>query len=171
MENKSEGTYISLFEKLINSYERKVYRFIYNMIREHYITQDLTQDVFLKIYQNLYKYNSEYPIEPWIFRIAYNVTANYLKKNKNRVNEIQLEEKINSIYTNEDNISGIEIQEIILKTINSFSPDCKAIFVLRILEDLTFEQIAEILGTSAASVKLKFYRHRKILINELSEEV
>lgn len=171
MENKPDSTYAYQFEKLISGYEKKIYRFIYNMIRDHYMTQDLTQDVFVKIYKNLYKYDSEYPIEPWIFRIAYNVTVNYLKKNKNRVNEIQLEEKINNIYAYEDNISSFEIQETILKTINSFTPDCKAIFTLRIIEDLTFEQIAEILGTSVASIKLKFYRHRKILINELSKEV
>lgn len=170
MENKSENTYTRLFEKLINNYEKKIYSFIYNMVRDKYMTQDLTQDVFLKVYQNLYKYNNEYPIEPWVFKIAYNTTLNYLKKNKNRIKEVQLDENLNSICLSDDNMVSIEIQETILKTMNSFSPDCKAIFTLRITEDLTFEQIAEILGTSAASVKLKFYRHRKILIDKLSQE-
>lgn len=171
MENNLKNTYAYSFERLLNNYEKRVYGLIYNIIKDQYITQDLTQDAFLKVYQNLYKYNSEYPIEPWIFKIAYNVTINYLKKNKNRINEIQLDEKINNACIFEDNIDIVETQESILNAMRSFTPDCKAIFVLRIIEDLTFEQIAEILGTSAASVKLKFYRHRKILINELSEEV
>lgn len=170
MENKLKGTYACSFEKIINSYEKKVYSFIYNMVRDKYMTQDLTQDVFLRIYQNLYKYNSEYPIEPWIFKIAYNVTINYLKKNKNKATEIQLGEKINDICIFNDNMASIEIQETILETMRSFPSDCKAIFTLRIIEDLSFEQIAEILGTSAASVKLKFYRHRKILIDKFHQE-
>jgi RNA polymerase sigma-70 factor, ECF subfamily len=171
METKLENKYVYSLENLVNNYEKKVYGFIYNIIRDHYMAQDLTQDVFVRIYQNLYKYNSDYPIEPWIFKIAYNLTINYFKKNKNKLTEVQLDEKMDTLCILEDNIVSIEIQESMLKTIKSFSPDCKAIFVLRIIEDLTFEQIAEILGTSTASAKLKFYRNRKTLISKLNGEV
>lgn len=171
MEGKSKSEHICNFEDILNTYEKKVYSFIYNMIRDQYAAQDITQDVFIKVYKNLFKYNSEYPIEPWIFKIAYNTTANYLKKNKNRKNEVELNEKIDDVYIYEDNIARIDIQESILKTMRSFRPDCKAIFALRIMEELTFEQIAEILGTTNASVKLKFYRYRKILIDEFNREV
>lgn len=171
MGNKLENKYVCSFENLVNTYEKKIYGFIYNMIKDQYIAQDITQDVFVRVYQNLYKYNSDYPIEPWVFKIAYNLTLNYLKKNRNRKNEIQLDEKIDNQCISEDNIVSIEIKEAMIKAMRSFSPDCKAIFVLRIMEDLTFEQIGEILGTSASAAKLKFYRYRKILINEFHWEV
>ena len=63
--NKLNGFDTSSFEYIINSYEKIVYGFIYNMIHDEFMAQDLTQDVFIKIYKNFYKYNKEYPFEAW----------------------------------------------------------------------------------------------------------
>lgn len=158
---------VNSFEYFVSLYEKRIYGLIYNIVHNHSLAEDLTQDAFVKIYQNIYKYNPEYPIEPWIFKIAYNLTLNYLKKNK--IKEVEMKEELTVDDVFEDYI--IESQEIetILKEIQTFKADSSVILRLRIIEDFTFDEIAEMLDTSASSVKLKFYRSRKILIKKLSK--
>jgi RNA polymerase sigma-70 factor (ECF subfamily) len=166
-----KDNYMDLFEHIIDSHERKISRYIFGMIHDIHETKDLTQDVLINVYKNLYKYNPEYPIEPWLFKIAHNITLNYIKKNKKRMKEIPFlevnEGQVSSGATNEN----IETRELILKEINSLQSELREIFLLRIMEDLSFEQIGEILNKSTASVKLKFYRSRKRIIDKISQYI
>jgi len=157
------------FEYIVNTYEKRVYGFVYHMVHDTTLAEDLTQDVFVRVYEKLYTYRTEYAVEPWLFKIAYNTTLNYLKKNKKRNNEVPIEEHMSIVSNPYDSIQEFETKHIILKEIESFKPDCRAIFILKIMEDLTFEQIAVMLGSSTAAVKLKFYRNRKVLIERLNK--
>lgn len=159
---------IDSFEYIVNCYEKKIYGFIYNMARNKGIAEDLTQEVFIKVYQNCYKYNPEFPVEPWLFKIAYNITLNYMKKNKNRLREVAIEEEISKIPSMEDQIERFEMRYMLLKTLEGLKPECKAIFILRLLEEKSFEQIALMTGNTAAAVKLKYYRNRKVIAEKLS---
>lgn len=159
------------FEYIVNCYEKRIFGFIYNMIRNKTIVEDLTQDVFVKVYQNCYRYNPEFPIEPWLFKIAYNTTLNYMKKNKRKHKEVAIEEELNYTPSLDNQIDRFEMRHILVNEIELLKPETKAILILRILHELTFEQIAAMLGTSAASVKLKYYRSRKVIIENLSENL
>jgi RNA polymerase sigma-70 factor (ECF subfamily) len=141
------------------------------MIHDTDAAKDLTQYVLINVYKNLYKYNPEYPIEPWLFKITHNITLNYIRKNKKRINDIPLQEIIGSEVSREATIEDFETRELILKEINSLKSDCREIFILRVMEDLSFEQIAEILNKSTTSVKLKFYRSRKGIIERTSHYI
>lgn len=168
--NLRKGNYMNVFEDIVNSQEKKISRFIFRMIHDSDVTKELTQDVLINVYKNLYKCNPEYPIEPWLFRIAHKITINYIKKNKKRINQkpfLEVNERKSSI---EEIIENNEPWELILKEINYLKPECKEIFILRTMEDLSFEQIAEILNKSAASVKLKFYRSRKKIVEQISQQ-
>lgn len=152
------------FNDLVEMYEKMIYRFIYQMVHDVQTAEDLTQDVFIKVYQNLYKINNEFLLKPWIFKIAYNITLNYLKRNRRNIT-----------YSIDENIPGgdcigqYETRQVILESIQSLKPDCRAIFILKLVEDLSFEQIAAILGISTGAVKMKFYRNKKELVNRLSQ--
>jgi RNA polymerase sigma-70 factor (ECF subfamily) len=166
--NISRNDYSDLFEYIINSYEKRISRFIYHMIHDSDAVKDLTQDVFMKIYINLYKYDPKFPLEPWLYKIAYNLTLNYIKKNKKRILEVPFVEASEVRDTLEVSIENFETRQLILKEIYSLKPDYREIFLLKIMEDLSFEQIAEILNASVNSVKLKFYRNRKRIIEKIS---
>lgn len=152
------------FNDLVEMYEKMIYRFIYHMVHDAQTAEDLTQDVFIKVYQNLYKINNEFLLKPWFFKIAYNITLNYLKRNRRNIT-----------YSIDENIPGgdcigqYETRQVILESIQSLKPDCRAIFILKLVEDLSFEQIAAILGISTGAVKMKFYRNKKELVNKLSQ--
>lgn len=158
---------IEAFEFLVNTYERRIYCFIYNIIHNTEESEDLTQDVFIKIYKNSYKYNPKFPIEPWLFKITYNAVINYIKKNKNALKEIPIESNLYNYKSSDDDMIGFETRDMILKEINSLKPEIRMIMYLRIIEDLSFYQISEVLGITDSSAKLKFYRNKKVLIKKL----
>lgn len=164
---------IDSFEWLVNSYEKRIFYFIYSMVHNHDIAQDLTQDSYVKIYKNLYKFNPDYPIEPWIYRITYNVVLDFIKKNKNSLQEISLSSCINYIKENDadSSLSDIEFKDMLQRELQSLKPDTRMIIILRAVNDLSFEQIALILNKSVPSVKLKFYRNRKIFIQNLEKYI
>lgn len=164
---------IDSFEWLVNSYEKRIFYFIYSMVHNHDIAQDLTQDSYVKIYKNLYKFNPDYPIEPWIYRITYNVVLDFIKKNKNSLQEISLSSCINYIKENDadSSLSDIEFKDMLQRELQSLKPDIRMIIILRAVNDLSFEQIALILNKSVPSVKLKFYRNRKIFIQNLEKYI
>jgi RNA polymerase sigma-70 factor (ECF subfamily) len=153
------------FEELVNLYHKRIYDFSYRMVHNRSTAEDITQDVFIKVYKNIHKLNSARALKPWILKIAYTTSISYLRKNKYLTIDIES----NEIASNEDCIGEYESRETILKEIEALSTDCRAIFLLRIMEDLSFEQIALMTETSVSSVKSKFYRSRKILIDRLSK--
>lgn len=152
------------FDNLVEIYEKMIYRFIYHMVHDVQTAEDLTQDVFIKVYQNLYRVDNEFLLKPWIFKIAYNIALNYLKRNKRNITY-----GIDENMPDRDCIGQYETRQVVLQTIRSFKPDCRAIFILKFVEDLSFDQISEILDMSVGAVKMKFYRNKKELINRLAE--
>jgi len=157
------------FEDIVNLYEKRVYGFIYHMVPDKNIVEDLTQEVFIRVYEKFYKYDPEYAVESWLFKITYNITLNYLKKNKNRNKEVSIEVHKDIDINVSDSIQEFETKYIILRELEAFKPEIRAIFLLKIMEDLSFEQIALMFGTSTAAVKLKFYRNRKVLVERLNK--
>lgn len=153
------------FEWLVNFYEKRIFGFIYNMIHNRDTAEELTQDTFVKIYENLYKYNSKRPIKPWIFKIAYNITLNYIKKNKKSM----FLKEVSHTDMFQEEINNIEIKDILIRELDDIKPDSRMIVILKIMEDLTFEQIASMIGISVSSTKLKFYRSKKFLIKKIGK--
>lgn len=154
------------FDDLVSVYEKRIYSFIYNMVHDKQTAEDLTQEAFIKVYKNLRRINDNFLLRPWLFKIAYNTTLNYIKKNRLK-NICSIDENI----PGSDYIGQYEIRHVILNGIKSLKPDCRAIFLLKIVEDLSFEQIAIILGMSTGAVKMKFYRNKKDLIDRLTESL
>lgn len=154
------------FNDLVEVYEKMIYRFIYHMVHDVQTAEDLTQDVFIKVYQNLYKLNNEFLLKPWIFKIAYNITLNYLKRNRRNI-AYSIDENMPV----GDCIGQYETRQLILESMRSLKPDCRAIFILKLVENLSFDQIAAVLGISTGAVKMKFYRNKKELVNKLAESL
>lgn len=159
---------IDSFEYLVQLYEKKIYVYIYAMIKSRETSKDLTQDVFIKVYKNLYKYNPDYPIKPWIFKIAYNTTINYIKKNKKHLSDVSIDKPSTIVFSKDDSYK-IDFKNALYAELNKLKPECRTIVILRLIEDMSFEQIAYMLNSSIASVKLKFYRSRKVLMENLKE--
>jgi DNA-directed RNA polymerase sigma subunit (sigma70/sigma32) len=68
------------FEQLVKRFQRRVYGFAYRYIRDADEAQDLVQEIFLRLYRKLGRFDARRPFEPWLWRVAANVCANYLDK-------------------------------------------------------------------------------------------
>ncbi|WP_027625128.1 RNA polymerase sigma factor [Clostridium lundense] len=155
---------IDSFNIIVNKYELSVMKFIYNIIRNKETAEDITQEVFITLYNKLYMYKKQYKFSNWIFQIAKNKCIDYMRKYK-RVYESNIEEIRNLASKEEGPEQSIEFKETKEKVetyINNLEEPDKQIVILRYSkETLTFSDIAEILNISESSVKRRYYKARE----------
>lgn len=158
-----EGTLngkIKSFEDLVSKYEIVVMRFIYSMIKDKQISEDITQEVFITVYNKLYTFDSKYKFYSWILRIAKNKCIDHIRK-YSKINETNIDEMlgISSKEISPENIIEFkETKEIIRRYINSLGELDKQIIMLRYSSDVTFSEISKILDISESSVKRRYYK-------------
>lgn len=153
---------IDSFNILVNKYELFILKFVYNMIKDREAAEDITQEVFITLYNKLYLYNSKYKFSNWVLQIARNKCIDYIRKYK-RVYEANLEdakELVSNEISPEQRMEFKETKEIIQGFINNLNDIDKQIVILRYSEELTFLDIAEILNMSESAVKRRYYKAR-----------
>lgn len=152
------------FNIIVNKYEIPVLRFIYNLIKNTQTAEDITQEVFITVYNKLYLYKSEYKFSNWVFQIARNKCIDYIRKNKNTVeaNIDEVRELASKETTPEDFLEFKEMKEQVEKFLYSLDEIDRQIIVLRYSgENTTFHDIAQIMKISESSVKRRYYNARE----------
>lgn len=152
---------VQAFELIINRYEMSIARFIYQMIRDKETAEDLTQEVFILAYNKLYTYKSTYKFSAWLYRIARNKTIDYIRK-EGKIKNVNLED-MGCICANEASPQEIveyrELKESIESFIRTLDIVDKQILTLRYTKnELTFNDIADMLNMSLSSVKKRYYK-------------
>lgn len=152
-----------------NSY--KIKQIIKNFTGEY--NEDLEQEVYIKTYKNLNKYQEQNKFSQWICTIAANLCRDYLRssKFKNSKNSTSEEEVINNIAqktTPEHDYTLKERQKIVLKAINELPKKLKETIILYEFEDYSYEKIADKLKIPQGTVKSRINNARKILKERLS---
>lgn len=157
------------FNILVNKYELSIFKFVYNMVRSREAAEDITQEIFITIYNKLYLYDKAYKFSNWIFKIARNKAIDYIRK-YNRVYEASIEEYANlSSCSNdiEENAVYDELLGTIIKYINTLSQEDKQILFLRYNnEEMTFKDISDILSLTESTVKRRYYKIRENFKNQ-----
>jgi RNA polymerase sigma-70 factor (ECF subfamily) len=142
------------------------------MIRDREASEDITQEVFITVYNKLYMYNSSYKFSNWILQISKNKCIDYIRKYK-RVYEANLED-IKDLATHEmspeQSAEFKETKETILKFINELHDADRQILILRYTQEMTFLDIAEVLDMSESAVKRRYYKARERFRNSSLEK-
>lgn len=129
------------------------------MVIDHDDANDLTQEVFIKIWKNLDKFREESRLFTWIYRIATNECLNFLSKKKRKffvpIHDVagELASKIDEGHL----INGDEIQIRLQKAILSLPEKQRAVFNMKYFDELKFDEIAEITGTSVGALKASYH--------------
>jgi RNA polymerase sigma-70 factor (ECF subfamily) len=159
------------FEKLVKRYQKKIYYLAYRMTKDHDAADDIAQETFIKAYYSLQKFKEGYGFFPWIYRICMNLSINYLKRRKFVISESmispQMERKEAVGFNPLDILIKEEKRIKIENAIEKLPPPFKAVFVLKIYEDLSYEDIARALNISKGTVMSRLFRARERLIKEL----
>ena len=162
------------YRELLTRYERPVFSLIFRMVRDREMAEDLAQETFIKVLNNLDRYSPEFKFSSWLFKIANNLTIDHLRRR--RVDTISIEgapdavtaesAKATSIAVvsgDESPLEELESRELgtaIERAIGKLRPEYRACIMLRHVEDKSYEEIAEIVKLPLGTVKTYIHRAR-----------
>ncbi|MCR4416536.1 MAG: sigma-70 family RNA polymerase sigma factor [Ignavibacteria bacterium] len=169
------------FAWLMKKYKGPLQNLIYKMVSDKNEIEDLIQEVFIKAFNSLRNYSQEYAFSTWIYRIAINNTIDYLRKKKLETFSIDIDseedddrpkfEIPDSSYSADANIILEQRQQIINDAINSLPEKYKKVIELRHKEELSYEEISEILNLPIGTVKAHLFRARELLNKYLKDKL
>lgn len=171
------------YEKLLQRYQSPVYNLAWRLLNDPSDAADVAQEVFLKVFRNLEGFRNQSSLRTWIYRIAVNEAHNRRRWSfRHRRGEISLEEFFDHSESRErplvdasespfDFAMNQEAQLLMEEGLAAVSPVFRAALVLRELDELSYEEIAEVLDVSVGTVKSRILRGREALRRYLASRL
>jgi len=156
---KNPATKRSGFDTLVKTYQQKVYWLVRKMVIDHDESNDLTQDIFIKVWFSIDAFEGKSKLYTWIYRIAVNECLMYLRKRKQR-HSVSLENVDNEMMSYMDHselVDGDQIQILLQKAILTLPDKQRMVFNLKYFEEMKYEDMSELLGTSVGALKASFH--------------
>ena len=149
--------------KLYDIYAKDIYKFIMSIALNHEVAEDIMQSTFLSAIKSIHTFKGHSSVKTWLFGIAKNEYYTYLRKNPSN---LKLED-INEIhYIQENN----ELYMSIIKKIKELKEPQKQIVILRIINDMSFAEIGEVVGKSENYCRVNFFREKQKLWEAIKNE-
>jgi RNA polymerase sigma-70 factor (ECF subfamily) len=161
----------SAFEELVRRYQRPIASYVYRMVGDYDAALDLTQEVFIKVYNSLSRYRSEFKFSTWIYKIAHNTAIDHLRRHTVRDqimmtggdgtrSEIAIESRR---LTPEQESEREERRSEIESVVQTLPAAYRELIVLRHSHDLSYDEIAEVTGLPLGTVKNRLFRAREAM--------
>lgn len=152
------------FERLMEKYYKSIFNLVYRFLGTREIAEDLTQEVFIKIYKSAARYKPQAKLQTWIYQITKNISLNELRKLKRKTvsldepmnidgNEVPREIADTSIPSPREQSGQKELGKIVQQAIASLPENQRMAVILRRYENLSYEDIAKTMGCSLSAVK------------------
>lgn len=167
-----EKTRNEAFSLLLNKYQQKIYWHIRRLVIDHDDTDDLVQDTFVKIWKNLANFRSDSQLYTWIYRIATNESITFLnkKKLKNNISLDDVSSELAETLASSSYFDGDKVQRKLQEAILTLPEKQRIVFNMKYFDDMKYDQISEVLGTSVGALKASFHIAAKkiesFLLNE-----
>lgn len=147
------------FKKLLLAYQKPLYNHIRNIVLNHEDTDDVLQNTFIKVFQHLKKFKRESKLFSWIYRIATNEALSFIsqKAKKIGISSESLQNKTIDNLKSDPYFDGDEVQIKLHKAIAALPKKQQLVFKMKYFEELKYEQISEILGTSVGGLKASYH--------------
>ncbi|WP_026898593.1 sigma-70 family RNA polymerase sigma factor [Daejeonella oryzae] len=156
-----EKTREEAFNLLLNKYQQKIYWHIRRLVINHDDADDLVQDVFIKVWKNLANFRNDSQLYTWLYRIASNESITFLnrKKLKNNISLDLDQDGLNLADTLADSsyFDGDKAQMKLQKALLTLPQKQRLVFNMKYFDDLKYEEISSILGTSVGALKASFH--------------
>lgn len=149
------------FSILYERYVVRIYNYIYYRVGNTHDAEDITARVFYRAMGGISRYdNRGVPFSAWLYRIAHNLVANWYRDNA-RKKEVSLEE-VGQFQQRSEHLESVMVQtqenEKLIKAIRSLPPDRQQLIILKLVEDLSNQEIGQIMGKSEGAVKSLYHR-------------
>jgi len=160
------------FEKLVEKYKKRVYYLAFRMTRDHDSADELAQESFVKAYQALANFKPGYNFYTWIYRICVNLSINFLKREKHTVSadllrEMDLLPEAKSEMDQLERMITSEQAGIVRRALNLLPPEQKSAFILKAFDNLSYEEMADVMDCSIGTVMSRLFRARQKLKSAL----
>jgi RNA polymerase sigma-70 factor, ECF subfamily len=143
------------FKRLVKTYQKPLYFYLFKVLKEHESVNDVLQETFIKVYENLHKFREESHLKTWVYRIATNTALSYLKSVKRHATESIHENVIELKESFEEKTIEAEISftTAVDECLHFLSPTQQLVFRLRKMNGLSIQETAIKMDCSIASVK------------------
>lgn len=166
------------FELLVERYQTRLVNYLYRMVRNLEEAHDLTQEVFIRVYQALDRYDSQYRFSTWLFRVAQNAAIDVIRKRRIQLVPLtrRADEGSDTMVDLElpdgqpsalETLQGRELDASIRSAIDALPWEYRELILLRHYGELAYEEIAEVKAMPLGTVKNKLFRARQMLKQQL----
>ncbi len=173
---RSQAGDMEAFDALVTRYRGKIYAMTVNMIHNEADAWDLAQDTFVKAWKALPKFQARSNFYTWLYRISHNVTYDWLRKRQNRIEKAEFDDRIQSNQIDksaptaprdtprpDEGAERSELKQSIRDAIALLTPEHRAVILLKEVEGLRYEEIAERTECSTGTVMSRLFYARKKL--------
>jgi RNA polymerase sigma-70 factor (ECF subfamily) len=156
---------------LVEKHSEMAFSIAHKIVRSREDAEEIAQDAFVKAFQSLRSFKGDSKFSTWLYRIVYNASVSHLRKRKQDFTE--LDERVigetteDEIIENLDSLDSEKQAALVTQAINLLPPDESAIVTMFYLKENTIEDISQITGLSISNVKVKLFRIRKKLYEQL----
>lgn len=151
------------FRALISEHKVRLYWHIRNIVKVHEDADDVLQNTFLKVYKNIDKFKGDSKLFSWMYRIGTNESITFLNKKakKLRISDQEFKDYLIDSLQSDVYFEGDQIQVELQKAIETLPEQQKKVFNMRYFEDLSYEDMSEILESSVGALKANYHHARK----------
>ena len=155
----SDGRQEEAFNGIVNAYTERLYWHVRRFLCSHEDTNDLLQDIFIKIWTALPGFRGDSQLFTWLYRIATNEVLNYLRKQKFKamVSLDSASEILRRKIDDDPYFNGDKLQRELHKAIQKLPEKQRLVFNLRYFDEMKYEDMSEILGTSVGALKASYH--------------
>jgi RNA polymerase sigma-70 factor (ECF subfamily) len=161
---QATGGDLTAFEEVVRRMQRRVYGFAYQHLRDLDEAHDLTQEIFVKLYRNLARYDADRPFEPWFWKLAANTTINYRRKRVPMPTDQSAHQRLGG-----DEAPPSAHDPVLVDALAQLDPAYRLPILLHYYADLPLAQVAQSLNLTVPATKSRLHRARALLRNSLAE--
>jgi RNA polymerase sigma-70 factor (ECF subfamily) len=163
------------FNELMVLYQRRVFALVFRMLGRRAEAEEVTQDAFLQVFRAIDSFRGESKLSTWLFRLAVNLSKNRMKRNARRASgkhrdldsladhaDLGAAEgvSVGRVDRPDEAAQGKQLEQIVKRAFTQLEPEFRQLVILRDVEDLSYEEIAEVTGLPRGTVKSRIHRGR-----------
>ncbi|MFN6963078.1 MAG: RNA polymerase sigma factor [Pyrinomonadaceae bacterium] len=165
------------FEELVRRYQRPITSYIFRIVGDAESALDVTQEVFIKVYNSISRYNADYKFSTWLYRIAHNAAVDHLRRNNICPQSLEAENADGSFQIQLESLTPSpekerersEWRKEIESVVRRLPAAYRELIVLRHSKELSYEEIAAVTGLPLGTVKNRLFRAREMMRGLLVE--
>lgn len=152
------------YQAIILQFERQMYTYCYYILKNHAETEDAVQEIFIRAYEHLHQYKRQVSFSAWLYKMAYHHLINIKKKQSRFLNLIEHCKEQQPV------MQISQHEPVVYELLTYLTAEERHILLLKAVEQYTFEEISDIMGLKSATIRKKYERLRRKLMDRISKK-